>query len=299
MSKRLKEYVDVDLERVLSAAEKPLLPTRSVKDILTDLDALKAIPAEPDYPSAVVVLNFEVERLKRVDDLLRKITSPSTISDEIKRIISARPDFFEAGLDALRENGDQDCPFCRQSIVHSPAKDHIQLYLAYFADAEGRHKKELRTAWTEMKADRNALNARVTAIARETLKFEALRKFVPSQRNVEITDVTVSAQAVDKVLAEYLSAIEAKGHSPETETAIPSSSLESLILHLNRDIETLNTIFNAITHAVRASDTERKALQRAVCLAFETEFVHINWSSITAVHDLEKKQPMLRGSWRT
>lgn len=289
VSKRLKEYVDVGLERVLSSAAQRALPLRSVKDILSDLDALKAIPAEPDYPGAVEALNIEAGRLKQVDDLLRKITSPSTISEEIKTLISARPDFFEAGLDALKDSGDESCPFCRQSIAHPPAKDHIQLYIAYFADAEGRHKKELRVAWTDMKALRSALNARVTAVAREIFKFESLRKFVPSQRNVELPDLTNNVQAVDDVLGEYLSSIEAKGHSPEAEIAISSAGIEGLLSQLNRDIERLNAIFSSITVAVKSSDMERKALQRAVCLAFEAEFAHANWASITAIHDLGKE----------
>lgn len=289
VSKRLKEYMDVSLERVLSSAAQPPPPPRSVKDILSDLDALKAIPAEPAYPDAVEALNIKAERLTQMDDLLRKITSPSTISEEIKTLISARPDFFEAGLDALKDGCAESCPFCRQSIAHPPVKDRIQLYIAYFADAEGRHKKELRVAWTDIKAIRNALNARVTSAAHETLKFDALRKFVPSQRNVELPDLTSSAQAVDKVLGEYLGSIEAKGHSPGVEVTIPSGGIEGLLSQLNRDIEALNAIFSNITAAVKSSDTERKALQRAVCLAFEAEFVHANWASIAAIHDLGKE----------
>lgn len=288
VSKRLKEYMDCRVESVLAHVSQPTLPARAVKEILSDLDALKAIPAEPEYPEAVATMQCDPVRLKEIGALIEKITSPSSISEEIKTLISSRADFFETGLEALKDSGGENCPFCQQSIAHPPANDHIRLYIAYFADAEGKHKKDLRAAWSDIKNYRNTLNARVASMARETLKFEALRKLVPSQRDVVLPDLTGSVAAVDSILGSYLTAIEAKGHAPGTTVPLPVGDIQSLLLVLNKEIDSIGRFFASITAAVEASDTERKKLQREICAAFETEFAHARWSEITAIDALER-----------
>lgn len=49
--RQLREFRDIGVDRLIALAEQPSLPERSFKTVLNDLDALKAIPAEPDYPS--------------------------------------------------------------------------------------------------------------------------------------------------------------------------------------------------------------------------------------------------------
>src|SRR3546814_6287211 len=108
--------------------------------------------------------------------------------------------------------------------------------MAYFADAEGRHKKELRAAWTDIKAWRALVRERLTAATREMAKFESLRKVVPSQRAVELPDLSGTSDALDSALASYLSAIQAKGESPGSKVEVPEVDLVALLAELNERV---------------------------------------------------------------
>ncbi len=199
------------------------------------------------------------------------------------------PDFFEAGLHMLAEEGTDDCPFCRQSVAHPPAKDRIELYLTYFADAEGKHKKALRSAWSDVKRLQTTVSERIASIAREVLKFEALRKLVPSQKAVELPDFSGLASQLEAALLDFTRAIEAKGASPGNDVPVPEANPEQLLSELNDVIGVLNSKFGDITAAIEQSDSERKRLQREACATFELEFVHSHWAEINSIFSIDQE----------
>jgi wobble nucleotide-excising tRNase len=286
--RQLTEYAALTIDKVLAAAHQPELPDRSFKDIVSDLDSLKSIPAEPVYPRTVAAMSLQTDRLEKIRSMIGKITSPSTVSAQIKDLIGANPEFFEIGLHLLKDGETDDCPFCRQSVAHPPAKDRIELYLAYFADAEGKHKKELRSAWSDVKSLRTTAKDRIAEIAAEVLKYETLRKLVPSQKNATLPDFSEVATQLDTALSELLTVVATKGASPSIEVNMPQDSIASLIMQLNAHVEVLNKRFDEITKAVSQSDNERKRLQREACAAFEQEFVHSHWSEIIAIHSHDR-----------
>ncbi|MGV8856285.1 MAG: AAA family ATPase [Devosia sp.] len=282
--RQLAEFGALKIDSVLSASQQPELPERTFKVVVSDLDALKSIPADPDYPAPVKSLELSKERLHQIDRTLGNITSPSSVSADIKQLMNTNPGFFEDGLHMLGEGGDQSCPFCNQSVAHPPARDRIELYLAYFADAEGKHKKELRGAWSDIKNYRGEAAERVTAIAREAVKYEALRKLVPSLRDAVLPDFSRAADEIDAAFQTYLEAIRIKGETPSSIVDIPDASFDPLLSELNQRIDQLNEKFVELTTAIKTSDNERKRLQRAACAAFEIEFVHSHWAEIDAIY---------------
>lgn len=289
INRQLREFRDIGVDRLIALPEQPSLPERSFKAVLNDLDALKAIPAEPDYPSEQKKVTFDPDSLSVVDSLLSQITSPSTVSEHIKALLERNPEFFETGLELLNHDSDGNCPFCKQSVTHPPAKDRIELYLAYFADAEGKHKAELRTAWSNVKGLRSTVNDRVASVAKEALKFDALRKLVPSQRSVALPDISDVANAIDAWFETYLLAVQTKGLSPSSEVAVPEHQIFSHLDMLNAHIDAYNSAFANLSVAIRTSDEERKRLHREACLTFLEEFSHSNWTDIAAIHLLNQE----------
>lgn len=289
INRQLREFRDVGVDRLIALTEQSSLPERSFKTVLNDLDALKAIPAEPEYPSEQGIIPIDPDSLRVVDALLSEITSPSTVSEHIKTLLESNPTFFETGLHMLEYGGDDNCPFCKQSVAHPPAKDRIELYLAYFADAEGKHKAQLRTAWSNVKALRSTVSDRVASVAKEALKFEALRKLVPSQRSVMLPDFSGVASSLDASFSAYLQAVQTKGASPSSEVAVPDHEIFSQLEELNSHIAAYNTAFANLSAAVRKSDDERKSLHREACLTFSLEFSHSNWADIAAIHLLDEE----------
>lgn len=287
INRQLREFREVGVDRLISLREQPSLSERSFKTILSDLDALKAIPAEPDYPTEQSQLAVDPESLGVVDSLLSQITSPSTVSEHIKTHLESNPKFFETGLEMLGHSSDDNCPFCKQSVAHPPAKDRIELYLAYFADAEGKHKAQLRAAWSNVKTLRSTLSDRVASVTKEALKFETLRKLVPSQRSVVLPDISGAASSLEASFERYLQAIQVKGASPSSQVPVPKHDIFSLLNELNLSIVAHNAAFGKLSAAVRQSDDERKSLHREACLTFSVEFSHSNWADITAIHLLD------------
>src|SRR3546814_5624059 len=88
----------------------------------------------------------------------------------------------------------------------------------------------------------------------------------------------------------YNSAIQDKGESPGSKVEVPEVDLVALLAELNERVILLNGLFDGIAAAVKASDNERKALQRSACQAFQTEFAHSNWSTIEGLRRLEDRK---------
>lgn len=199
------------------------------------------------------------------------------------------PDFYETGIAILKKTGHENCPFCDQSVEHPPASDQIARYLTYFADAEGQHKKELRKSWGAIKSLVNSISAQRLRLAKETNKFDNLKKLVPSQRDTELPNVSLTLDNIDVILSDYFSKIEEKGKTPSATVEIPAGNISDLYASLGRQLQEVNARFKALRAAVSASDAERKALHRNACRAFQSEFARSNWTLIEAAHDLEKQ----------
>ncbi|MCS4243135.1 hypothetical protein M2418_002666 [Rhizobium sp. BIGb0125] len=283
VNRRLREYTAIQLSELLSShTVLPAQPARSFANVLSDLDALKSVPAEPDYPGNIEGITFNASVIDTVIVNLSRMTTPSSVADEIKTKITAHHAFIEAGTE-LVQAGEGTCPFCAQSVEHPPAKDLIASYIAFFADAEGAHKKALREDWSKVKSLRSAVSACESSYSRNFSKYDSLKKLVPSQKSVTLPDLPREAQAADILLGAYSQAIEAKGTSPGEEVSRPEGDVSSTIATLQQTIGEINHAFLALRNAIGASDAERRNLQREACDTFAVEFVRSNWAPFAAV----------------
>src|SRR3546814_11598483 len=79
ISRRLKEFTAIIPDEISALSEQPKLPERSFKSVLADLDALKSMPAEPEYPGRVAAIEVAADRLRQVHSNLEKSTAPRTV----------------------------------------------------------------------------------------------------------------------------------------------------------------------------------------------------------------------------
>ena len=117
-----------------------LPPKKSVEDWIVRYNKFKALPSDPEIPQGVIPNNLGLS----IDDIiasLLKITSPSSVADEVKQRIFEEPKFFESGLTLMRSS-DPDCPFCTQTLTEV-ALSAISKYQEYFVDAEAKEKDAL------------------------------------------------------------------------------------------------------------------------------------------------------------
>jgi hypothetical protein len=289
INKQLKEYKELTLDALLERyAEKPSPPDPSFADILKDLDSLKAIPAEPVYPAkvdAVPTSDFDMSALQAS---LETVTSPSSVSADIKKRIDAHHGFYELGAQIVREEHRTSCPFCEQGIVAPGPKEIIDAYLAYFEDEEEKHRSVLRRFSQQLRQKEALLSSTETQLARQRAHYDDLKRHVPSKKDTIVSDWQSALASARKALAAVKSVIEAKEAALATIQKLPTEDFSASISDLNAKIAANNDKAGDLARAVEKADDERKTLQRKACAAFEREFANRDWSKIDALRVLGK-----------
>lgn len=187
INKQLREYRALVVDELLDRfTDKPASPDQSFTEILKDLDRLKAIPAEPSYPEPLDLIQTDSLDLEALEAALKKVTSPSSVSEDIKKKIDAHHSFYETGTKIVQEGHRSTCPFCEQGITNPGPKAIIDAYIAYFEDEEEKHKSELRDLFRRLNQTETALKDAETRLARQKARYDALKRFMPSRKDTEI-----------------------------------------------------------------------------------------------------------------
>ena len=289
INKGLKEYRELDLgDFILHPKEKPDSSERSFAEILLDLDSLKSLPSEPEYPDQLKISSTEDIEVEELVTLLQKVTSPSSVSDEIKQIIELHHEFYQTGTRILQNEDQSKCPFCEQSIVSPDPKSVIDSYIAYFAEEEEKHRSRLRKWDRVLRGKEGDIRELEKQIARQKMRYESLKRFVPSQRGHEIDDCEQRIKKASGVITRYRRIIEEKTDHLSKSYSLPDSDLIEGITGINSGIEDNNSKAIELCAAVKRSDEERKSLQRVACSVFLDEFVTRYWSEIEELCKLRK-----------
>ena len=288
--RQLKEYRALSFEGVLAKfPQKPSSPHRSISDILRDLDSLKAIPSEPSYPQSIDPVEMVHADMAALARSLARATSPSSVSEDIKKKIETHHDFYKTGIAIVSEESREQCPFCEQDIASVDPNTLIQAYITYFADEEEKHKSELRLQYSNLKTIDNNLTQLATLFARQKSRYDSLKHHLPSMRGYELVDTEPSLELVNEAVAAIKAVIEEKEHNLDAAYTLPEEDLFLRVDALNETIVDNNAKVDALNAAIERSDQERKSLQRSACLMFEHEFVVRNWSSIETLYRLRNE----------
>ena len=285
--KQLKEYKELDFEtQILNSTKKPNLPDPRFSDILRDLDSLKAIPSDPAYPEDITPIMTENIDFVALRATLERITSPSSVSDEIRQRIESHHEFYQAGTNIVQNEDRATCPFCDQDIVAADPKSIIDSYIEYFSDEEEKHKSELRTCYGTLKSKERDVKHLERQISRQKTRYDELKRFVPSRKDTEINDSEKALQRVCEVISSYKSVIDQKHKNLSARFSLPSDDLLEVIGTINRTVESNNTNSSDLRSAVSRADHERRSLQRTACSVFGQEFAIRNWGKIENIKKL-------------
>lgn len=284
INKQLREYKALNLDGLLERfAEKPDPSAQSFADILRDLDSLKAIPAEPAYPDPLNMIRGDDIDPGALEAALQRVTSPSSVSDDIKKKIDTHHGFYETGVNIVRDDHRSTCPFCEQGIMNPGPKAIIDAYITYFEDEEEKHKAELREFSRRLNQKEAELKEAETQLARQKSRYDALKRFVPSKKDTAIDDGESRFTEARALIASIKDTIQVKTGALSAPHTLPGGDLVARIADINKIIETNNAKASELNTAVEKSDEERKALQRKACEVFDREFAIDNW---TAIEDL-------------
>ena len=289
VSKQLLDYKALTLEAVIEAnVEEPIAPPKSLSAIIDQLDALKAIPAEPDYPLAATGLDMQRVQVSAVSQLLSEAVSPSTVANIFIQKVEAHHSFYEAGVARVTEESLDNCPFCEQPITAGEPKALIDNFVAYFNDAEERHRRALKEQVKNIQDARKKIDGIETALAQQRGRFDKLKGFIPSQstKSLKLPDSEL------KSIRDDLDAIEASLNIKQGAIALPVSlgeqRLEANLGQLNELIAHNDGICAGLQSAVANADDERRKLQRNACSVLGLEFAMEHWASIEALRSLNQ-----------
>ena len=290
VNKQLREYKDLCLTVLLQVyCTKPDQPERSVNELINDLDALKSISSEPNFPPPVQTSIVGQLGVKEVSEQLARVTSPSSVSSIIKDKIDAHHGFIEAGAKLVKKHDMAICPFCEQSITASHPKTIIDAYIEYFEDEEEKHKSALRAVLQQLSTMQTNLTTTKIALDKQRIRYDALKSLIPSQKGLVLQSPDQALGDLKQALADTSKIIEQKITSLAVALPAPTVDLGQRELALFKIIETNNDLSENLKAAVEKADQERKALQRKACHAFAIEFLHKNWKDIEALRSLETK----------
>lgn len=290
INKQLREYRSSTLAEILANYDdKPSPPEQSFPDLLKDLDSLKSIPAEPNYPESVDSAHADDIDLKTIETALGRITSPSSVSGEIKEKIDAHHSFFETGASIVQDGHGESCPFCEQDITSSDPKEVIDAYLRYFSDEEEKRKTELRGYYSSLKQKTRELEQLETMLARQRTRYDKLRQYVPSKKATELQDLDDDLLTAKTTISGIQGAITEKAQNLGVAKDLPTQNLDEQIARINKKIDSNNAKAEELNSAIEKSDEERKSLQRKACAVFEVEFASSNWGMIESLNSLRDK----------
>ncbi|QBF30777.1 AAA family ATPase [Thalassococcus sp. S3] len=289
INKQLKGYKELTFDRLLERyTDKPEPPKPSVADIIKDLDALKAIPSDPVYPDDVGPVPSDDIDLKAIEDSLGRITSPSSVSEDIKKKIDEHREFYATGTKIVQDEHRESCPFCEQGIKAGDPKAIIDAYVGYFSDAEEKHKTELRGFFRALLNMESALKENENQLSRQKSRFDTLKSFVPSQKDVALGDGEEEIKKLRDTLVALKDMIQKKADALTVALSMPEVDLAANITAINDLIAANNSKAQKLTRAVEKSDEERRDLQRKACIAFEAEFAITTWSDIETLRSLRE-----------
>lgn len=283
IKKSLKEYSELTLDALLRKfPQKPTGLNRPSLEILQNLDGLKAIPPVPDSPQPVELPQAQGFNLSHLVQLQTKITSPSSVAEDIKAKINKHPDFFRTGTEILNDS-DSNCPFCEQDVSSPQPQSVIGAYLRYFSDEEQRHKDDLRSVYRTLDRIESNLKDTEKQLLLQKTRYDDLNRLLPSRKDDQlelsetaIKEVIAAIKSLKDGLSSKASALGIPGPTPDDALAESMGKLKEIIEINNRCTISLN-------QAVHNSDSERKRLQREACEAFNAEFAIESWTDIEQV----------------
>lgn len=299
INKQLSEYKALNFEALYEGAvEKPSIPTSSSSQLLSDLDKLKSIPAEPIYPNQIQMLDLVGLDKVAFVDALKRITSPSTVSEQVKQKIDLNRNFFDEGIRLFEIREDKNCPFCEQKIEADATKSVIDAYVQYFEAEEEKHKEELRGYYRALVEFEKAVSESTIVLASQASKYDAMKTYLPAHKDTSLESFLEPQEVLLAAIEEVKASIQKKADDLKTVLSTPLSKLEESIASFNEVVEIRNKKSDDLSKAIAGADNERKNTQRKLCTVFGKEFIIEKWNDVLtlrqAIKDVDLKKAKLK-----
>lgn len=258
-------------------------PPKAASELLASYNKFKSLPSDPKLPVGPVPDGLRLD-WAAFEAALARVTSPSSVAEDVKRKIAEDPDFFRSGL-RLQETADNDCPFCTQTLSEAGLLA-ISRYQEYFDDAEAKEKDSLAA----LQRDVTTVKANLATLRTQHLSakshFDDLKAYFPSAQDKEVEDIDPILDGIDNALKGLHAALAAKLEKLAVPQSMPEGDiarqLEILVEHCRQNA----ALYQEISDLAGNSKNERLALQNDGCAAMRWEFGNSNATEISSVRQM-------------
>lgn len=264
----LQEFKELEVEKCRGLGDRPeKLPSSAT--IMEQFSVLKAVPTDPEKPSLAGAMSVQLD-VDEARTLLKRKVDQSTIAAEVKSKIEADREFFEKGVKLIED--DEECPFCAQKL-DVDAKAVIDAYVAYFADAEAKARSSIRRVKDQTAAIRKELSRREASLNRAIIRYDALKAAFPSLSSTSLDTDAAHRDEMAGVLDELDGLLDEKaGDLTRSIELSKGFGIEEQLTKINEVRETNFSRIKKLNATVENSTSERLALQRHGCSAFNYGF---------------------------
>lgn len=261
-------------------------PPKTLAELLASFNKFKSLPTDPKLP-----LGTDPDELgldwEAINSSLAKITSPSSVAEDVKSRIANDPSFFRSGLKLTSISG-KACPFCTQSLTEA-AQLALTKYQEYFEDAEAKEKDTLALLERSVKAARSKLTTWRTRYLTAKSNFDDLKAFFPSVQDKNTEDESAALDVIDATLASVLEALANKQLNLSSDQTMPAENGVFGYDGLVKICERNGKLFGDLANLVNNSSNERKSIQNEACKAFLIEFHKSRLADINAIRLLNQQ----------
>ena len=285
ISKNMNEYKDLTFKSILeSHTVKPSISDQSSLDSIgKQLKLMETFPDDAVSPVPVKNIPVNEQLFKNIQNLLKKKTTPKSVSNEIVKKIKMDEEFFRTGTNMFKENELQICPFCEQDTSNDETKIIIENYIKYFSEKEEVHKIALRKTHKELNEFRNTLRAVSEANLQMCKEYDNLKRFLPEYNDASLIDISVTLESLQINISSVLESLQSKENSLEIEIEFDENNTLLFIRELNEAIEKNILSVKKLMDELKNLGAKKKELKQEACRLFGIEFAFLNWTIIESI----------------
>lgn len=265
-------------------------PSKSVSELLASYNKFKSLPSDPKLPVGPLPTGLRLD-WAAFEAALARVTSPSSVAEDVKRKIAEDPDFFRSGL-RMQETGGNDCPFCTQTLSEAGLLA-ISRYQEYFNDAEAKEKDILAALQRDVTtAKGNLANLRTQHLSAKS-HFDDLKAYFPSAQDKEVEDIGLIIDGIDDALKGLHAALAAKLEKLAVPQSFPEGDVAGRLEILVERCHENAALYEEVSGLAANSKNERLTLQNSSSTAMRWEFGVSNASEISNVRQMEQQSRRL------
>ncbi len=255
----------------------------SLEILLAQYNKFKSLPSDPQIPIAVDVSTLDLDLLK-IEEILAKVTSPSTVVEKFAQKIKSEPGFFEKGLE-IYESKSSECPFCTQEMTDI-AITAVNAYSTYFNDEEAKERRKLRSSISSIKSAIKVIDGWKSSFLKGKSNFDELKAFFPSFLEKHVIDLISQIEEIGDYLTCLEDCVEKKLSDLTASITMPKANFAILKTGIEENNQLNEKLFKELEKAFNQSSEERKKIQNAACEAFKTKFYDDNKHHIDEIRKL-------------